>query len=143
MSFYVTGKTHPIERRIVDDSLDRYPELRHELRLLQRLQQGVRQIGEHRDLNQCTANFMARYTKPEPSRWRAWLNNSRDHIVYWAGGLVVIPSLVLNTLEISLAEIGTAIIDFLRIPDAIQFLQNLLAPAIVESMNILMMLSIC
>lgn len=137
LPFYVTDRLHPIDRRVVDDALTQNPNLRYELQIMRRLHQGVQHIGQQRDLDQRTQIFIARFSKPEPTWWQRLLRIDRDSLVFWGGGLVAIPGLALNMLEVSLAEIGTAIVDILRIPDAIQFIQQLLTPAILESMRTL------
>lgn len=143
LPFYITQRLHPIDKRIVDDALAQDPALRQELKILRRLHQGVQQISQARDLDLCTQTFMARFTKPEPTWLQRWLSIDRDKIVFWGGGLVAIPGLALNMLEISLADIGNAILDLLRVPDAIEYLQQLFTPAVLESMIALSNYAVC
>lgn len=133
LPFYVAGTLTNEERSHVQDYLSLNPEAHHELAVIEKFRDHVRELGSDRDLAELTASFIERFAKEIPVGFADWMQRYLKR-PWWLSGIVGAPALVLNALEVDLVEAGAAALDFLRIPDLIDSLQNLLTPEIVESL---------
>lgn len=139
LPFYLTRKLDGAERRFIADYLRRHPEAMPELNTTRRAYRYVRSLGAHRNLDQCSAIFLHRLNRP-PSlgRWRrliGWIDRRKNSLVLWAGSAAAAPAVLIDDLDVVLVRFGNATVEFLRIPDALEFIERLFTPAVVQSLK--------
>lgn len=135
LPFYIAGTASDSETRFIEAYLKANPESRDELVVAQCVRSHIEQLGSHRNLDELASAFVDRYNQQKSTSIKTWIEKERDRLALWIGGAVGVPALVLNALEIDISNLGTAIINLLRIPDIINAIQGLFNPALIESLN--------
>ena len=135
LPFYIAGTASQKEQRFIESHIQQNPDAAEELAVAQRIRSNISQLGNNRNQEQLTAAFLEKYAREKRFNLKLWLETERDRLALWLGGAIGVPALILNALDINIADIGGAIVDFLRIPDIINVIQGLFTPMLIESLG--------